>query len=238
MTDNSTEIHKCELVAPEVPFVVNGTPSCARRMERPGTASSQLSECSGVLDLSCTYNLSQGLQPEPSDGTLEEEFSCSLTLGSPSSSLNSGFRTCSFEDNEKIKPEDNESFSSLSPSSSSSIVGDQRSCTTLQTDEDMDEAQIRANLDAFYELSSQPGDDVFSHKLTEKILELKQKKHLYALHSFQVAKIILQQEGAKVLQDSVADNAFSSTGETNIKPVPGISDDVVRFLKESTKEGS
>ncbi|XP_018422019.1 PREDICTED: uncharacterized protein C20orf196 homolog [Nanorana parkeri] len=157
--------------------------------------------------------------------------------------IRKGYRTSSCGDNEKIKLEDNERSSSSSPSSSSSIVAEQRSCTItsspkLQTDEDIDDAQMRANLDAFYELSSQPGDDLFSHQLTEKILELKQKKHLYALRSFQMAKIILHQEGAKVLENCVTDNVFSSTGETtNIKPVPGLSDDVVRFLKKSTKEG-
>ncbi|XP_073484714.1 shieldin complex subunit 1 [Aquarana catesbeiana] len=216
-----------------------------RRMEPSGAAASQSSQCSGVLDLSCTYDVSKSLlQPEPATGTLEEDSSCALTSASPASSLNfTGYRTSDCEDSEKMRPEDDERLSALSPSSSSYIVREQRSSTITsssrqETNEDIDEAQLRANLDAFYELSSLPGDDEFSHQLTEKILELKQKNHLYALRSFQMGKIILRQEGTNVLQSS--DNVFSSTGETlNIKPVAGLSDDVIRFLKDrnSTKKG-
>ncbi|KAM5165467.1 shieldin complex subunit 1 [Mantella aurantiaca] len=213
-------------------------------MEPSEAAASQCSECSNELDLSCTYNISNS-QPEPSAGTWEEDSSCAFTSASPASSLNiAGYRSSNCEDNENRRLEDDERLPALSPSSSFSIVREQRSSTItsspkLETNEDFDDAQIRADLDAFYELSSQPGGDPFSRQLTEKILELKQKKHLYALHSFQMAKIILRQEGTKVLQSHITDNVFSSIEETtNIKPVPGLSDDVVRFLKNknSTEE--
>ncbi|XP_077341629.1 shieldin complex subunit 1 [Lithobates pipiens] len=213
-------------------------------MEPPRAAASQSPQSSGVLDLSCTYDISKSLlHPEPATATLVEDSSCALTWASPASSLNyTGHRTSDCEDSEKIRLEDDERLSALSPSSSSSIVREQRSSTItrLETNEDIDDAQLRANLDAFYELSSLPGDDEFSRQLTEKILELKQKNHLYALRSFQMGKIILRQEGTNVLQSSVTDNVFSSTGETlNIKPVAGLSDDVIRFLKDrnSTKKG-
>ncbi|XP_072265756.1 shieldin complex subunit 1 [Pyxicephalus adspersus] len=205
-------------------------------------AASQSSECSSVLDLSCTYNISDSLlQPDPTPGTLEDDSSCALISSLSSSLNNTGYKTSLCEDDEKLKLklEDNESCSS------SSIVREQRNCTMTslpkpETNEDIDDAQMRANLDAFYELSSLPANDAFSQRLTEKISELKQTNNLYALRSFQIAKIILQQEGTKVLQSCTNDNVFSSTGgATDIKPVPGISDDVVRFLmdRKPTKEG-
>ncbi|XP_040207618.1 uncharacterized protein LOC120938028 [Rana temporaria] len=223
------------------PFALN---VILRRMEPSGAAAaSQSSPSSGVLDLSCTYDPSKSLlQPEPPTGTLEEEedSSCAWTLASQASSLNyTGYGT---SDCKRIRLEDEERSS---PSSSSSIVREQRSSSPitsssprLETNEDMEEeAQLRANLDAFYELSSLPGDDEFSNQLSEKILELKQKKHLYALRCFQMGKIILRQEGSKVLQSNVADNAFSSFGETlDIKPVSGLSDDVIRFLKDKNSK--
>ncbi|KAM9316800.1 shieldin complex subunit 1 [Gastrophryne carolinensis] len=189
-------------------------------MEDSGAAASQLSECSDVLDLSPTYMLTDSaLKEDPCAGTWEDDTSGALASTSSEPSLSytgCGIRHC--EDNEKRTEEGDASIT-------------RTWLPSLETGVEVDDVHIRASLDAFYELSSQTGDDPFSQQLSSKIYELKQKNHLYALRSFQMAKIILNQEGTKALQNCATDRFFASTEPpVNIKPVPGISDDVVSFL--------
>ncbi|XP_040285703.1 shieldin complex subunit 1-like [Bufo bufo] len=199
---------------------------------------SQTSDCSSVLDLSCTYNLSQTIWlHEPSPRSYEEDF-CS-TLTSASSLQNTGSRTNSCEGNEELLLEE-DGKSQYMPRSSDAFRVRQQSAATLnshqvESKQGLDDVQIQASLDAFYEQSSWRGKhDTFSDQLSEKISDLSRKQHLYALRSFQLGKIVLNQEGEKVLQSRSSENVFSRENTKNGEPVPGLSKDVVRFILDQT----
>ncbi|XP_044146607.1 shieldin complex subunit 1-like [Bufo gargarizans] len=202
---------------------------------------SQTSDCSSVLDLSCTYNLSQTTWPhEPSPRSYEEDVCSTLTSASSLPSLqNTGSRTNSCEGNEELLLEEDEKSQYMPRSSDAFRVTQQRASTLnsqkVESKQGLNDVQIQASLDAFYEQSSWRGKyDTFSDQLSEKISDLSRKQHLYALRSFQLGKIVLNQEGEKVLQNRSSENVFSRENTKNGEPVPGLSKDVVRFILDKT----
>ncbi|XP_068088598.1 shieldin complex subunit 1 [Hyperolius riggenbachi] len=211
-------------------------------MEVPEEAESQSSEHSSVLDLSCTYDIADSVvQQEPIAGTSEDYASCVFTP-SASSLDNTGYRISHSEDSEMVELERDERSSAQPLGNDTSCFSDQRNIAAtffpkLAGDEDINDGHIRAALDAFYAQSSQTGDNPYSRQLSGKISELKQKNHLYALRSCQMAKVILDLEGTKILENRATDDPFASNSKTepaaNLKPVPGLSQDVVTFLTSS-----
>ncbi|XP_075720641.1 shieldin complex subunit 1 isoform X2 [Rhinoderma darwinii] len=212
-------------------------------MNSPGRATSQTSESSSVVDLSCTYNLSQTvLLQEPSPRSWEEDFCSSLTSNSSFTSLrNTGSIKSSCEENKEQQLEEKEK-PQIMPQSSDSFIVTQQSAATLnplhrlKTTQSLNDAQIRESLDTFYEQSSWRGKNyTLSHQLSEKISDLSKKKHLYALRSFQLGKIVLNQEGEKILQNCSGNDLFSREETKNVEPVPGLSKDVVTFIMDQKK---
>ncbi|XP_075060115.1 shieldin complex subunit 1 [Mixophyes fleayi] len=214
-------------------------------MEERGPAPSQMSECSSVLDLSCTYNISDTvLQQEPSSGTWEEDLSLDLTSASSLPlQRNTGSTRNDCEEDGQSEFEDDETSLRLPHSRDAFTVTDQNnfpltSPLKLEKTQDKKDEQIRASLDAFYERSSQTGEGD-CHQLSEKIADLQKKNHLYALRSFQLGKIVLNQGGTNLLQNCHSNNVFTSQKETksamNIKPVPGLSKDVISFIMDREK---
>ncbi|KAG9484301.1 hypothetical protein GDO78_009951 [Eleutherodactylus coqui] len=207
--------------------------------------SSQTSDGSSVVDLPCTYNLSQSVWPqEPSPRSLEEDICATLTSASSlSSPKNTGSRRNSCENNEPQLEEDEKSQNSLQ-SSDASIVTQQTASTLnslhkLGTNQGLNDTQIQASLDAFYEQSTWKGkNDTLCRQLSEKISDLSKKQHLYALRCFQLGKIVLNQEGEKVLQSRSSNNVFSRDEAKNVEPVPGLSKDVIRFIVDRTSPSS
>ncbi|KAG8583938.1 hypothetical protein GDO81_008598 [Engystomops pustulosus] len=209
----------------------------------PADAGSQTSDCSGVVDLSCTYKLSQCVPlQEDSPRSWQEDFCSTLTsTSSLASQRNPGSRKNSCDDNEEL-PLEEDKKSQFVPQSSDASVATQQSAATLnslhklETKQGLNDEQIRARLDAFYEQSSWRGkDDAMSHQFSEKISDLSKKQHLYALRSFQLGKIVLNQEGEKILQSCSSNRSFSSRGVSKkVDPIPGLSDDVVRFIMDRT----
>ncbi|XP_004433832.1 PREDICTED: uncharacterized protein C20orf196 homolog isoform X1 [Ceratotherium simum simum] len=102
---------------------------------------------------------------------------------------------------------------------------------------------LRKSLDRFYEMFGRPqpasGDPLSTSVcqcLSQKINELKgQENQKYALRSFQMARIILNQDGCSVLRRHSRDAHFYASGEGSVsledeKPIPGLSKEVLHFL--------
>ncbi|XP_060042772.1 shieldin complex subunit 1 isoform X2 [Erinaceus europaeus] len=103
--------------------------------------------------------------------------------------------------------------------------------------------ELRKSLDTFYEMFSHPqptsGNSLSTSVcqcLTQKINELKdQENQRYALRSFQMARVIFNQDGCSALQKHSRDVHFYPSGEgsmslENEKETPGLSKDVIHFL--------
>ncbi|KAM3931560.1 shieldin complex subunit 1 [Leptodactylus fuscus] len=202
---------------------------------------SQTSDRSSVVDISCTYNISQSVLPqEPSPTSWEDDFCSTLTSASSLTSQNdTGSRKHCCDDNENPQLEEDEKSPIISQCSDAFLVTPQsatalNSSYRLETKQSLNDVQIRASLDALYEQSSWCGkNDTLSHQLSEKISDLSKKQHLYALRSFQLGKIVLNREGEKVLERCRSDNVFASREETkNVEPIPGLSNDVIRFIMD------
>ncbi|XP_069811213.1 shieldin complex subunit 1 [Dendropsophus ebraccatus] len=212
-------------------------------MDPTDPAPSQTSDGSSVVDLPCTYHLSQSVfLQEPPSASWEEEFCSTLTSASPLTSLkNAGSGKNSYDDSEELQVEDEKS--QLVPQSSDALIVTQQSATTLNSFHKQEAMQghsdvrIRASLDAFYKQSSWSGkNDTLCHQFAEKISKLSEKQHFYALRSFQLGKIVLNQEGEKILQNRSHNNLFSSRKETqDAIPVPGLSKDVISFIIDQKK---
>ncbi|XP_056423787.1 shieldin complex subunit 1-like isoform X2 [Hyla sarda] len=201
---------------------------------------SQTSDCSSVVDLSCTYNISQSVFVQDlSPRSWEEEFSSTVT--SASSLKNTGLRKNSCDNNEEQQLEDENS--QLVPQSSDAFTVTQQSAATLnsfhklETTQGRNDVRIATSLDAFYKQSSwSVKKDTLSDQLSEKISDLSRKQHLYALRSFQLGKIVLNQEGEKILQNCSSNSFFSPEQNKNTTPVPGLSKDVVSFIMDQKKK--
>ncbi|XP_056679476.1 shieldin complex subunit 1 [Monodelphis domestica] len=107
---------------------------------------------------------------------------------------------------------------------------------------------LRKSLDHFYEVYGQalpPPEDALStavsRRLSQKITELSsQESQKYALHSFQMAQVILNRDGYSVIQSHCKDVHFYPLEEGNAsqdtqKPTPGLSTDVISFLLKESK---
>ncbi|XP_073409985.1 shieldin complex subunit 1 isoform X2 [Dendrobates tinctorius] len=204
-----------------------------RGMNSPDRTPTETSDCSSVVDLPCTYNVSQSVWlQESSPPKSSEDFCSTLTSASSLTSLkNTGSRKNSCDSNEELQLE-NEKSQLMLQSSDSFIVTQQSSATlnslhNLERKQGLDDVQIRSSLDAFYEQSSwRVKNDSLSHRFSEKMSHLSKKQHLYSLRSFQLGKIVLNQEGEKVLQN------YSREENKNIDPVPGLSKDVAKFIMD------
>ncbi|XP_073409981.1 shieldin complex subunit 1 isoform X1 [Dendrobates tinctorius] len=222
-----------------------------RGMNSPDRTPTETSDCSSVVDLPCTYNVSQSVWlQESSPPKSSEDFCSTLTSASSLTSLKNtvvtmiisvlvplpqtaarGSRKNSCDSNEELQLE-NEKSQLMLQSSDSFIVTQQSSATlnslhNLERKQGLDDVQIRSSLDAFYEQSSwRVKNDSLSHRFSEKMSHLSKKQHLYSLRSFQLGKIVLNQEGEKVLQN------YSREENKNIDPVPGLSKDVAKFIMD------
>uniref|UniRef100_A0A8C5N2G4 Shieldin complex subunit 1 C-terminal domain-containing protein n=1 Tax=Leptobrachium leishanense TaxID=445787 RepID=A0A8C5N2G4_9ANUR len=107
-----------------------------------------------------------------------------------------------------------------------------------------DDDQMRKALDSLYELNcpdpSNEEEKALLRRLSSKISELHLKNHTYAVRSFQMARVILNRDGVHVLHNQSKDTPFTSPKNEPpsaiAKPVPGISDDVVKFLMSGDKQ--
>ncbi|XP_069624935.1 shieldin complex subunit 1 [Ranitomeya imitator] len=203
-----------------------------RGMNSPDRTPTQTSDCSSVVDLPCTYTVSQSIWLQDSSPKSSEDFCSTLPSASSLTSLkNTGSKNHSCDGNEELKLENEKS--QLMLQSSDSFIGTQQSSATLNSlrnlerKQGLDDVQIRSSLDAFYQQSSwRVKNDSLSHRFSEKLSHLSKKQHFYALRSFQLGKIVLNQEGEKVLQN------YSREESKNIDPVPGLSKDVARFIMD------
>lgn len=210
-------------------------------MNSTDRAPSQTSDCSSVVDLSCTYNISpSNLLQEPSPRSWAEDLCFTLTSASSLTPENNTVSRRNSCDNEELQLEDGKS--QIMPHSSDALMVTQQNASTLnashklETKEDHNDVQIQAQLDAFYKQSSWRGNnDPLYPQLSEKISDLSKKQHLYALRSFQLGKIVLSQKGEKVLQSSSSNNLFVQEETKNLEPIPGLSKDVVRFVMDRKK---
>ncbi|KAM8945443.1 shieldin complex subunit 1 [Pelodytes ibericus] len=195
-------------------------------MDGNGVTPSLTSESSSVLDLSCTYDISGHVfQPEPSVDMHEDDFSPVLTSGSLEDLGKIVWRRMAWD----MEQPDSHNFIKSSMSNNE----DGLAC----------DSQILTTLDSFYELSCpkqcSKEENTITDQLSAKISDLHTKNHIYALRSFQMAKIILNRDGTKVLPNCTKDLAFSSSegaeSMMNTKPIPGISEDVISFIINSNK---
>ncbi|CAH2255308.1 Hypothetical predicted protein [Pelobates cultripes] len=178
-------------------------------MEGSGTAQSIGSESSSVLDLSWTYDISDALQHEHCKDTCAD------------------------------------SFPSIFSSTSSGQVEEDADSSTLKCKETVadDDSQFRKTMDSFYELNCQDKcnqkEVTVSQQLSAKISDLRVKNHLYALRSFQMARVILNRDGTNVLRNPSKDTPFSSQNDeqliVNKLHIPGISEDVANFIIHNNK---
>ncbi|XP_075452112.1 shieldin complex subunit 1 isoform X2 [Ascaphus truei] len=220
-------------------------------MEGKEATPSQLSESSSVLDLSWSYDITDSvLQSEPpAHGMCEDDFSSILNCASTASAFMEEAElqgnTC--EDGDRFwprycdrtlrstLPHNRDTFQPSDPSNfpHTSSIWEEEESTRNNT-------KLRNTLDAFYELSCQKACtqretcNAIAHKLSLKMADLRANRHMYALRSFQLAKIILDQDGDKILQSHSKDSAFSPPSGTastiKAKSIPGFSDDVFSFI--------
>ncbi|KAM4694982.1 shieldin complex subunit 1 isoform 1-T2 [Discoglossus pictus] len=222
-------------------------------MDAPKVEASQQSESSSILDLSWSYGISDNvLQSDPTDGMMQEEDIGSVITSSSSVHIMEGSggthgNIC--DDNDKSWARcDQQSIKSslpnitLNPTNANNLY--QTSSDWEKDERDGDDAKIRNTLDAFYNLqekcnSKENPCNVALNQLSIKIAEMHANQQMYALRTLQVARIILNRDGANILQSDSKDSAFSSPTHVcskNPKPIPGLSKDVIKFvMKENPK---
>ncbi|XP_041106489.1 shieldin complex subunit 1-like [Polyodon spathula] len=102
------------------------------------------------------------------------------------------------------------------------------------------------NIDSFYSNSSKPENtdrmfQLISELLASKVSQLKEKgEKKYVLRSFQMAQILLNSHGTKIFQNhqaSLSSTKSSDSTAEKIRPIPGLSMDVIKYVLDNIKEG-
>ncbi|XP_053316394.1 shieldin complex subunit 1 [Spea bombifrons] len=201
-------------------------------MEQKGATPSQASESSNVLDISWTYDISHSAQQrEPPDGIRGDDFNMPSTPASSGPLADDADSQVSVCEDEKSH---HQALRSASHPTATSMLEDKAAIT---------DNQIKNNLESFYELNCQKQcnqeDNAILDQLSEKISDLRTKNQMYALRSFQMARIILNRDGSNVLRNHSTDSVFSSAkpsdSTTNTEPIPGISEDAICFIRNKNK---
>ncbi|KAJ7341550.1 hypothetical protein JRQ81_005786 [Phrynocephalus forsythii] len=112
---------------------------------------------------------------------------------------------------------------------------------------DEGEPTIRKSLDRFYGTCCQkkprggsPEYEAASQCISVKMAELAAKEGMnYALKSLQVAQMVLNQDGSKVLPQHASDVRFLTPPQASLcleqkRQVPGLSDDILQFIRKKT----
>ncbi|XP_048204788.1 shieldin complex subunit 1 isoform X2 [Perognathus longimembris pacificus] len=112
-----------------------------------------------------------------------------------------------------------------------------------QAETNEEDAGLRKSLDRFYDVfghlqlaSGNPRSASVCQCLSEKITELKgQESQKYTLRCFQMAQVILNQDGCSILQKHSKHTHFYPLGAADAslddeEPTPGLSKDIIRYL--------
>ncbi|XP_053568156.1 shieldin complex subunit 1 isoform X2 [Bombina bombina] len=221
-------------------------------MDERKTTANQESQSSSVLDLCWSYDTAaRVLQTEASAGIHNEDYSMIITSGS-SPPEDTGSPGNIFEDGNQLRHQvSGHSLkstlrrNSFDSSKSSNLCQSLLECKNPQ--HATDDNEIRNILDDFYELHFQKacneredsGKAVLD-KISMKIEELRANQHMYSLRNLQVARIILNRDGPKILQSHSTESVFSSPvhdqSSKYTKTIPGLSEDVIRFIKSSKEK--
>ncbi|KAL6085302.1 hypothetical protein STEG23_024981, partial [Scotinomys teguina] len=115
----------------------------------------------------------------------------------------------------------------------------------LETSEE--EGGLRKSLDRFYEAFAHPlpgsGDQLSASVcqcLSQTISELEgQESQKYALHSFQMARVIFNRDGCSILQQHSRETRFcpleqEGSSVEDEEPTPGLSREIIHFLLKQT----
>ena len=138
-------------------------------------------------------------------------------------------------DNSNLNTEQNDSWTSENSWLYHSVKG--------QPETKEEDDGLRKSLDKFYEVFGNPqpasGNSLSTSVcqcLSRKINELKdQENQKYTLRSFQIARVIFNQNGCSILQKHSRDAHFyplreESTSLQDEKLMPGLSKDIIHFL--------
>ncbi|XP_019356278.1 shieldin complex subunit 1 isoform X2 [Alligator mississippiensis] len=217
-------------------------------MEGDDASLNLLSEENSIVDLPSACDLSDNFLPQHSAESSDEPFSSVQTFAS---SISTGDNSQDPEDGtslvtmgfwtkfcEKANPR-HHSDAEFQPSQPSDIL----SSWTSEHEGTNEGASIKNSLKNFYEkcCQVQPGQGDPAYKaasqcLSQKISELASKDGTkYALRSLQIAQMVLNRDDIKVFPNHSRNACFSAPadGEATMnegKKIPGLSDDVLRFL--------
>lgn len=199
-----------------------------RTMATQETTPGSQTEESNALDLPSAYDIRDYVLQRPSQETNSEAFSSEEACSIP----------CSSDvdpDSSNLNTEQNDSWTSENSWLYLSVKG--------QPETKEEDDGLRKSLDKFYEVFGNPqpasGNSLSTSVcqcLSQKINELKdQENQKYTLRSFQMARVIFNQNGCSILQKHSRDAHFyplreGSTSLQDEKLTPGLSKDIIHFL--------